>query len=62
MGVIDKPLARVEVALGLLGRHRPLARLFEEACDSGAAWLQVACVTVLLRANANPASVTAAVA
>jgi hypothetical protein len=52
---------RVEVAHGLLGRRRRLARSFENTCTSGTGWLQVACVAVLLRANTVPLAVPASV-
>lgn len=53
---------RVEVAHGLLGRRRRLARSFENTPRSGTGWLRVACVAVLLRANSTTVTVTAAVA
>jgi putative transposase len=54
---------RVEVAHGLLGRRRRLARSFENTCRSGTAWLQVACVSVLLGAIVTaPAGTNAAAA
>lgn len=40
---------RVEVAHGLLGRRRRLAKSFENTAASGTGWLQVACVAMLLR-------------
>lgn len=39
---------RVEVAHGLLGRRRRLAKSFENTTASGTGWLQVACVAMLL--------------
>ncbi len=41
---------RVEVAHGLLGRRRRLAKSFENTTASGTGWLQVACVAMLLGA------------
>jgi putative transposase len=41
---------RVEVAHGLLGRRRRLAKSFENTTASGTGWLQVACVAILLGA------------
>lgn len=44
------PLAwRVEVAHGRIGRARRLAKSFENTTASAAAWLRVACVSLLLR-------------
>lgn len=45
---------RVEVAHGLLGRRRRLARSFENTSVSGSGWLHVACVAVLLSALVPP--------
>ncbi len=39
---------RVEVAHGMLGRSRRLAKSFENTTSSATAWLQVACVALLL--------------
>lgn len=39
---------RVEVAHGRIGRARRLAKSFENTTSSAAAWLRVACVSVLL--------------
>ena len=53
---IFRPVAhawRVEVAHGLLGRQRRLARSFENTCGSASAWLQVACAALVLRALAT---------
>ena len=47
-----RPLAhawRVEVADGLLGRRRRLAKSFENTTSSASGWLRVACVSLLLR-------------
>jgi putative transposase len=47
-----RPIAlawRVEVAHGLLGRSRQLAKSFENTTTSATGWLQVACVALLLR-------------
>lgn len=47
-----RPIAlawRVEVAHGLLGRSRRLAKSFENTTSSASGWLQVACVALLLR-------------
>jgi putative transposase len=49
---VFRPIAqawRVEVAHGLLGRSRPLAKSFENTTNSATGWLQVACVALLLR-------------
>jgi hypothetical protein len=40
---------RVEVAHALVGRHRRLAKSFENTLGSATAWVQVSCVTLLLR-------------
>ena len=40
---------RVEVAHGRLGRSRRLAKSFENATNSAAGWLQVACIATTLR-------------
>ena len=53
---IFRPIAhawRVEVAHGLLGRQRRLARSFENTCGSASAWLQVVCAALVLRALAT---------
>ena len=50
---VFRPIAhawRVEVAHGLLGRSRRLAKSFENTTSSASGWLRVACVTMLLRA------------
>jgi putative transposase len=47
---------RVEVAHGLLGRSRRLAKSFENTTSSATGWLQVACVAWLL-AQLAPAAV-----
>lgn len=47
-----RPIAhawRVEVAHGLLGRSRRLAKSFENTTAPATGWLQVACVALLLR-------------
>ena len=47
-----RPIAhawRVEVAHGLLGRSRRLAKSFENTTSSASGWLRVACVSLLLR-------------
>ena len=41
---------RVEVAHGLLGRRRRLAKSFENTTASGTGWLHVACISMLLGA------------
>jgi putative transposase len=49
---VFRPIAfawRVEVAHGLLGRSRRLAKSFENTTSSATGWLQVACVALLLR-------------
>ena len=40
---------RVEVAHGMLGRSRRLAKSFENTTSSASAWLRVACAALLLR-------------
>jgi putative transposase len=40
---------RVEVAHALVGRHRRLAKSFENTLSSATAWVQVSCAAVLLR-------------
>jgi putative transposase len=52
-----RPIAhawRVEVAHGLLGRARRLAKSFENTLASASAWLQVACVATILAALRRP--------
>jgi putative transposase len=49
---VFRPIAlawRVEVAHGLLGRSRRLAKSFENITSSATGWLPVACVALLLR-------------
>ena len=49
---VFRPIAlawRVEVAHGLLGRSRRLAKSFENTTSSATGWLQVACVALLLQ-------------
>jgi hypothetical protein len=46
-----RPIAhawRVEVAHGMLGRSRRLAKSFESTTVSGTGWLQVACIATIL--------------
>lgn len=45
---------RVEVAHGLLGRSRRLAKSFENTTSSATAWLHVACAALLLRELTAP--------
>jgi putative transposase len=55
-----KPLPytwRVEVAHGRIGRSRRLAKSFENTTRSASAWLQVACVDLLLQDLTDPAKV-----
>jgi putative transposase len=40
---------RVEVAHALVGRHRRLAKSFENTVSSATAWVQVSCAALLLR-------------
>lgn len=40
---------RVEVAHALVGRHRRLAKSFENTLSSATAWVQVSCAALLLR-------------
>jgi hypothetical protein len=49
-----RPIAhawRVEVAHGMLGRSRRLAKSFENTVVSGTGWLQVACFATVLTAR-----------
>lgn len=49
---VFRPIARawrVEVAHGLLGRSRRLAKSFENTTDSGSAWLAIAAIRLHLR-------------
>lgn len=52
-----RPIAhawRVEVAHGRLGKSRRLAKSFENTTRSGSAWLQLACVALILRHLTKP--------
>lgn len=45
---------RVEVAHGMLGRSRHLAKKFENTTSSASGWLKAACVALLLRELTAP--------
>jgi len=54
---VFRPIAhawRVEVAHGRLGKSRRLAKSFENTTSSGSAWLQLACVALVLRHLTKP--------